>query len=682
VGLGRRAPLLGPVLNLNLPDSELTRNFDAKLRRSSLIGLLVTCVRSRAAIEPLLFVLEDAHWMDAASREVLASLTQAVARMRVAIIVAHRPCEPGTVMTSEEETLDYFTRIELGDFSDNEARELVEMRLTQSEPAEGGLAVSPALVELIVGKSGGNPFFIEELINFLESGDFRQGPQSDPIEITLPNSMHSLVLSRIDQLSNDEQLSMKVASVIGRLFQASMLLGVHPTDTDSKRIEMHLRTIHEHDFTQREEGTAELAYFFKHIVIQEVAYESLPHAFKSSIHEAVGIFLEQRVKQSRSNLLELLAYHFGRSENVAKKRYYFRQAGDAARKSYSNEAAVDFYERLIPLSTDDERCDLLIDLGGVLETTGDWKRARGCYDRALALARGSEDAGRVAHSELAIGELLRKHGDYPEAAQWLRRAAGGLETVGDRINLGQTFHSQGTLAAQTGDLDEASRLYRKSLALREEVGDRRKAADLLNNLGILERMRGDWDACEKLYDEALQIRKDLKDRWALANSYNNMGMLFRSRGEFGKAAELIEMSLKFNRAVGDRWVTANSLNSLAEVALDAGDDTAASHALKEGLQINRELGDKRALAFVLEAFAMLSARRAEQHDAVVFAAAADRLRKEIQAPITKADAEKLAEVLESVYADLPEQDRENADQEGRQLSLGSVLDRATATFSD
>ena len=680
-GLGERAPLLGPILNLGLPDSELTRTFDAKLRRSSLISLLITCIRGRAAAHPLVIVLEDAHWIDAASREVLIAVAQAAVRIPLAVFVVHRPGVDGTVLTAEEETLDYHTRIELGDFSEEEARQLVELRLDNRKTGERRLERSAALIELIVHKSGGNPFFIEELINYLEA-NVVDGVKSDRLdEIDLPNSLHSLVLSRIDQLTRDEQISVKIASVIGRVFYASMLATVHPNSIGMSRIEEDLRSIQRHDLIEKEEGAAELAYFFKHIVIQEVAYDSLPHAFKSRIHEAAGFFLEDLATRRRSNLLELLAYHFGRSENIGKKRHYFRQAGDAARHAYSNEAAVTYYKRLIPLSEDHEKVALLIDLGSVLETTGDWGRAREHYDQALELARADGNPGQIAHAESAIGELLRKRGDYSKAADWLQRAAVGLGQVGDQINLGQTLQSQGTLAAQTGNLAEASRLYSESLILRELTGDRRKAADLINNLGILERMKGNWEVCEELYDQALQIREELNDRWALANSYNNMGMLFRSRGEFSKATELIEKSLQLNRAVGDRWATANSLNSLAEVSLDAGDDVAASRALRESLQINRELGDKRALAFLLEAFAMLSARRDQQREAVVLAAAADQLRKAIQAPISQADARKLSDLLGPAYSGLPADVLEAADADGRQMALGTALDRAVTTVA-
>ncbi|MEZ5275248.1 MAG: tetratricopeptide repeat protein [Opitutaceae bacterium] len=681
-GLGERAPLLGPILNLELPDSELTRTFDAKLRRSSLISLLITCIRCRAAAQPLVIVLEDAHWIDAASREVLIALAQAAVRIPLALFVVHRPGADGTILTADEETLDYHTRIELGDFSEDEARQLVELRLDNRKSGDRRLERSTELIELIVRKSGGNPFFIEELINYLE-GNVLDGVSNVPLdEIDLPNSMHSLVLSRIDQLTRDAQVSVKIASVIGRLFYASMLAGVHPNSIGMPKVEEDLRSIERHDLIEKEEGTAELAYFFKHIVIQEVAYDSLPHAFKSRIHEAAGFFLEDMAKRRRSNLLELLAYHFGRSDNTEKKRIYFRQAGDAARHSYSNEAAVDYYERLIPLSDDDEKTSLLIDLGSVLETTGDWGRARKHYDRALELARAAGDPGRIAHAESAIGELLRKRGDYAEAIKWLQRAAVGLEKAGDQVNLGQNLQSQGTLAAQTGNLADASRLYSDSLILRELTGDRRKAADLINNLGILERMKGNLETCEELYDQALHIRQELNDRWALANSYNNMGMLYRSRGEYGKASDVIEKSLQLNRAVGDRWATANSLNSLAEVALDAGDDTAASRALRESLLINRELGDKRALAFLLEAFAMLSARRSQSREAVVLAAAADQLRKDIKSPVSQADAKKLSDTLGPAYAALTGNELEAADQEGRALSLGKVLDRAMAAFGE
>jgi adenylate cyclase len=180
--LPERAPLLGAVLGVVLPDNDLTRSFDAKLRRSSLEGLLIECVRHAAARQPLLFILEECHWMDDASRHLLRLMTQAIARSPVGLLLAHRAVEAEAILSLEETGLPYVHQLKLGDLPDVDARALVALKL---QDVFAGRAASPpaALVDLIVARAEGNPFFIEEVANLLKlrevSGDVARGPR-DP----------------------------------------------------------------------------------------------------------------------------------------------------------------------------------------------------------------------------------------------------------------------------------------------------------------------------------------------------------------------------------------------------------------------------------------------------------------------------------------------------------------------
>src|SRR4029077_8451159 len=112
---------------------------------------------------------------------------------------------------------------------------------------------------------------------------------------------------------------------------------------------------------------AEQTYLFKHVVTQEVAYESMPFAIRSMLHERVGRHIEEAEADAIDRHLDLLAHHYSRSENMPKKREYLGRAGDAAQAAYANQAAIDYFERLAPLVEQGARVDALLKLGGVLE---------------------------------------------------------------------------------------------------------------------------------------------------------------------------------------------------------------------------------------------------------------------------------------------------------------------------
>ncbi len=164
-----RMPLLEHVVDLPIPDNDLTRGFDAKLRKTSLEGLLATCLRARSAHHSFVVVLEDCHWLDELSRDLLVTLARTVADLRVVIVLAYRPqSDVGEALGVE--TLPHFSEIELTELGDAEARLLIGSKLEQilgcrdRAAGRGSSSSSPR-------RSDGNPFYVEELLNYISGQD-------------------------------------------------------------------------------------------------------------------------------------------------------------------------------------------------------------------------------------------------------------------------------------------------------------------------------------------------------------------------------------------------------------------------------------------------------------------------------------------------------------------------------
>ena len=674
-----RLPLLGPVLNIPLPDNELTRMFDSKLRRASLESLLVECLRAEAARQPVLIVLEDVHAIDAVSSGLLAMLVQAVARLPVCILMASRPCEEGKVLGPGEQSLDYVYALPLREFSASESGEWIRRKYTQLFGT--GDPVPAAVVSHIIERTGGNPFFIEEVINWMHHRglDIRSREVLDSAD--LPVSLHALVLSRMDQLDEGPRVAMKVASVIGRLFRAAVVWGIYPELGGETTVRQALETLRRQEFTVCEEE-AELVYLFKHVVIHEVAYESLPHQLRLRMHESIGHFIEAHFPANSPHVLDLLAFHFGRSDHTAKQREYFRKAGDAARTAYANAAAAGYYTSLLPLLDEAEQIPVRRHLGRVLEFAGNWKEAMEHYRHALALAGQQAVPEQEAYCRLEIGDLLRKTGSFDEARQWLEEVGQTFERLGDEQGIGQALHSAGTLAAQTGQLDQARELYTRSMELRRRLGDESKVASLLSNIGISVRFQGDVDEALALQQESLAIRRRLNDPWAVGNSLNNLGMARRYKGDFAGARSNLEEALKILQKVGDRAEIANTLNSLAEVALDQQDTGVCEAFLQESLRIARELGNVRSLAFLFEAFASNAFFQKRPARALRLFGAAHALRHSIGAPLPDTDQARVDETIDLASKALHDEDPEACLGEGASLPLSTALDFAAGIHGE
>lgn len=674
--LRQRAPLLGPLLNVQLPENDLTQTLDAKVRRASLEGLVIECIRHRVRSSPLLFVLEECHWIDEASRSLLASLVRAAARFPLAIVLAHRPVKAGDLFGATEYALDYVTTIQLGNMPNDEARQLVAFKLAE---AFGPDSAPEPLVELITSRADGNPFFIEEVVNLLKTRGTNPRDARAVAHIDLPESLHSLVLGRIDQLSEDARSTLKVASVIGRQFRTAVLFGVHPLERVRSGLPAQLQEMQTRDIALPEPVDGEDAYLFKHIVIQEVAYESLPFTFRATIHETIGGYLERLAGDQVRPWLDLLAFHFDRGNSEEKKRHYLVAAGDAARAAYALPSASSYYERALSLLTGATRADVLARFGEVLELSGRWNEAFGRYHEAREQAERVGQPTQRAAMAGAIGDLHRKRGEFLEAQTWIELARQENADIGNDAGVALMLHLQGTLSAQTGKFPRAAELYEQALAIRERLGADADAARTLNNLGIVSRAQGAIETALTFYERSLAIRRRLNDRREIANSLNNLGFIQRFRKEFDRARESLEESVQLNRAVGDRWSTANALSSLAELALDTGDAELAHRCLKDSITINRELGDRRALAFLLEGFGRWARLRGTMAVALLFFAAARALRETIGAPLEPADAQALAAVVAQTRETVAAEDAERAETDGRTLPLADVLDRAMAT---
>lgn len=665
-----RLPLLAAVTQVPLPDNDLTRSFDPQLRKASLEALLLDCLRHRARREPLFLLIEDGHWMDALSRELLEAVARMIAGLPVFILLTSRPNDPPSPPREALSVLPGFTEVRLARFAVAEATQLITLKLRRLF-GESSIA-PPALVERLVARADGNPFYIEELLDYLNECGLKLDQPATWEQLELPSSLHSLILTRIDQLTENQKAALKVASVIGRLFRAAMIWGAHPELGDPARVRGDLEALRRLELTALDAPEPELVYLFKHVVTQEVAYESLPFATRARLHAQIGRYLETVFAGELAQQLDLLAFHYGRSGDEAKARQYLRQAGEAAQGQYANAAAIEYYRRLLPLVSGGGKVDVLLRLGQVLEHVGNWSEVAGLFGEGLAISQSAGDSQRAAQCRHALGDLLRKQGRYAEASQWFAEAQSGFAALADQAGEAQVLHGVGTLAAQQGDYAQARESYEASLAIRTRQHDRPRIASLLSNLGILGQFNGDFLQARMLHEEALRLRRELGDRWAIANSLNNLALVLRDLGDPAGARALLEESVALNRQVGDRWATANALNSLADVAADQQDFATVLTSLEASLAVNRELGDHRALAFLLESFARMGALQGHAAGALRLAAAAAALRESIGAPLSPAETARQNQWLEAAGAGLSPESRAALWAQGRALDLDAA----------
>jgi adenylate cyclase len=621
-------PLLNAVLDLEIPENDFTQNLEPNIRQSALHALLEDCLRAQAQDEPALIVIEDLHWIDALSHDLLEGMAKALANHAVCFVVAYRPPQLERLQAPRLEALPQFTRIELHELTAAEAESAIRAKLAQLYPARGG-ALPKGLVDTLTARAQGNPFYLEELLNYVRD---RGLDPSDLHRIELPDSLHTLILSRIDQLSEGEKTTLRVASIVGRLFRAGWLTGYYPELGGLPQVKAALDALDALDITPLD-SEPELSYLFRHIVTHEVTYESLPFATRARLHEQLARYLE-----SLEASVETISFHYMRTENKEKQRKYLRRAGEAAQKSFANDAALEYYGMLLPLLDDPkEQAEVYLKHGEVLEFLGKYDEAENDYRFALESAK--EDAALQASAQFALGKLNIRRGEHESALDWLAQAreartllkdGAGLAQVlietghvtwrkgeyakareplneglalarqaGDRLKMGRALTLLGIVASDQGNNMAARTYYEEGLTLRREVSDQPGIASSLNNLGLLAYTQGDSAAGQSLLEESLALRREIGDKSGVAMCLNNLGLMASSQGGFTAGWALYEESLALSREMGDKWHTAMVLDNLGLVACAQGDYITARALHEESLSLRREIGDKWGMALSL-----------------------------------------------------------------------------------
>ncbi|MFT5042318.1 MAG: class 3 adenylate cyclase/predicted ATPase, partial [Hyphomicrobiaceae bacterium] len=386
-------PLFAPPLFLTLPEERyLKSTLSPQRRRKQLLDALLAIVSAESRTRPLLIVFEDLQWLDPTSLELLERLIAEVAELPVLLLLTCRPeFTPTWVATPAMVTL-HLERLDALDIT-----RLVEY-------VAGPVKLPPDTVKQIVGRADGVPLFVEEVTKaVLESG---------PSTSSIPSSLHDSLMARLDRVDSAKSVALD-AAVIGREFELPLLQAVSPLEPAT--LEYELRRLVEAGLLLAMEHAQGTAYTFRHVLIRDVAYDSILKRSRREIHRRIAESLETGFPIIRDEQPELLARHFFEARMGEKALRYWQQAGaNADARSAYVEATRHFtraLEALVTLPETDaqqlEHAELLINLGRARAIVSGW----GATEVEEAFSQALEISQRVGDKHLAFIALsgLRTH---------------------------------------------------------------------------------------------------------------------------------------------------------------------------------------------------------------------------------------------------------------------------------
>jgi len=298
-------------------------------------------------IRPIVIYIEDFHWVDTSSLELIEGLFRLVEQYRILFILVFRPgyTDTGERVTAfiQENYPSHWTRIELEPLKESDSEQLLSNLLRiKNFPHQ--------LRDQILLRAGGNPFFIEEVVRSLinegavvqERGEYRVTEKIK--NIVIPQSIHALVMSRIDRLDEETRNLVKVASVIGRNFFYRILTEVA---SYIEEVDRRLDYLKEIQLIRERKRMEEVEYLFKHALAQEAAYESILKQRRKEIHQKVAQSIEKVFNKRLHEFYGMLAYHYGMGEDLDKAEEYMIRAGEEAMKSAASSEALNYFQEAL-----------------------------------------------------------------------------------------------------------------------------------------------------------------------------------------------------------------------------------------------------------------------------------------------------------------------------------------------
>ncbi len=650
-----RLPLLNDVLNLHLPDTDLTRTLDPDLRQGSLLSLLLALLQAWAQESPLILVLEDAQWLDSLSWELTAQVARslAAAGAPLLLLVVTRPLAPDSLgarqLQALQETVPSET-LSLAPLDFPETRALIKASLNL---APDGLP--DEIAQLVHTRSGGNPLFSQELVSGLReaglirleadssgryrcvvSGSLRRATQA------MPNTVQGLILARIDRLSPERQLILKVGSVIGQTFSYDALSQVlqGQIDLSDAELEQDLDGLVDLGLLSQTAADPEPGYAFQQVIFQKVAYQTMLFAQRRQLHRAAAEWYEATYadpddQSALAPHYALLVHHYRRAEEAERERHYAWLAGEQAAAQFANAEALTYLSRALELTPEThyaQRYSLLLarekvydflgeryaqsqDLDSLEELASGGRRAKvalrranyaeatGDYSAAVEAARSAirltqhfeegEASSTQAAGHLAWGRALWRQGDYAGAQTQLEQALDLARSARARKVQADSLRLLGNVAPLQPGQRGARAYYQRALDIYHQIGDRRGESATLNNLGIVAVNLRDHEEARCRYQQALDVFRQIGDRRGEAVVLGNLAPLFRQQDDYPAARDHYQRSLDIFRQVGDRQGVSTALNNLGFIAAAQGDYEQARAWLTQSLHLGRQIGDQR-----------------------------------------------------------------------------------------
>jgi tetratricopeptide (TPR) repeat protein len=550
------------------PSAVKARTFEV-LRQLILLG---------ARRRPILFVVEDLHWIDSTSEECFTTLMDSAAGAPAMCIVTYRPGYRAPWMDRS-----YVTQVALPPLSREDSLSVVRS-------VRRADAVSDQVAEIILGKAEGNPFFLEELSRVVEgSPDPAAGP-------AVPDTIQEVLLARIDRLAEEPRRLLQTAAVIGQEVPLPLLRAVWDGELDP-----HLRELMRLEFLYAKTGGGEPLSAFTHSLTRDVAYESLPTARRRVLHGAIARALEAIYADRLAEVYDRLAYQYGRTDEADKAVLYLTRLADKAVGAHAHTEAVRILEearghvdRLPAGEQDRRRVELALAQATAMVSLGAFQDLVTLLLRHQAALESLDDPRLAGPYHFLLGRSYLFLGDQRQASHHLELGLVDAMRAGDDATRGRIHYILALHGAMSGHPRDGLEHGRQAVALLERAGERGLIGPAHWSVGLNHAVLGEFEAALAAEAQAIALGAEVGDPQVLASAAWASGLVWALQGDAERAIRSCEEALALSP---DPLNSAAALGWLGHAWLEVGDLGQAIPRLEEAVRLHGQFGFRQAQAW-------------------------------------------------------------------------------------
>lgn len=559
----------------------------------------------KLAEKPLLVLLEDLHWMDDSSLDLVAELVASLDRESDTKLMIACTARPQFFERRPKwgEGIAGFTRLELHPLSRLRSRALISEILSKVEP------IPEALFECVVDEAEGSPFFIEELIKMLiDEGVIEIASEAWHViperlaAVHVPPTLAGILQARLDSLPAAERLVLQRAAVVGRTFWDGLVRTLTEDPGEAQQVNARLAALRERGLVfhrERSSIASNQEYLFKHALLRDAAYETVLLKQRRLYHSQVAVWIEVNAGERLEEHLALVAGHYADGGQPDLSADWFTRAGERAASQGSMQEARSLFEQALKQIHPDDlprRWRALLGRDEALGTLGELANRQADDTALLNLAQQLGDDSRLAVACYRHGSQALSEGNHSVAQQAFEQALQAARRAGDLPMQALVLPMQVFNLTAEGNLQAASALVEQALEIATQTGEANILARALTNLSPYYQAIGDVTRGVQLLRQQVEINQQQGNRLGEAIGLINLGYQHLCLGQFETGRRLLERALQAANSLGARRYVAYSLLNLGLAEWRLEQPQAACQTLQLSLSKLESLGDQMGLA--------------------------------------------------------------------------------------